>query len=391
VYRCDRELEVGERHMTTQPNDPSAPSDNPEAQKIALEYARLAQEREFKLRELDIQEYQAKRNQWSTPVITAVSAGILGLFGTVWNGCQGVAAEKRQQEGTLILEAIKTGTQEKQLAAANLLFMAKAGLISLTRDQLQRLEQEAGTANPLPNLPKPSQQVAFDPSPALTPEVQANIQATVTSFLQYLGSLGYQQRGEKFRVYVDPNLKDNVYYSIESERVHVPPELAVDPDAVLQQLTAAILVEVTGAWVVRGDDPKLYPLVMGLSDYFTCSHQDDPTLGEIFVAVVYKGQSDKPYLRKLENDRRFTEAVREPNSRGEIWGGAFWELRTRLGKQAADKIIFSAWTLVREDDVRNDHERFFLSKLIEADQRLNGGKNAARIRSVFYSRGFPVN
>ena len=65
-----------------------------------------------------------------SPLTTAIIAAIVGLFGTLVGGVLNIHVERQKQEGSLILEGIKTG--EKQAAARNPLFFAEARLIHLS-------------------------------------------------------------------------------------------------------------------------------------------------------------------------------------------------------------------------------------------------------------------
>jgi N-acetylmuramoyl-L-alanine amidase len=146
-----------------------------EAEQLKLERQRLAIETRLKRSDQQFQRQQFESSRrgiaaWAqvvTPVGAAVIAGIIGLFGTVWNGYQGnrietakhaaeERLEKQKLESNLILEAIKTGGQgeekERQIAA-NLVFLVDAGLLQLPADKLANLRKLAGDT--LPSLPQP--------------------------------------------------------------------------------------------------------------------------------------------------------------------------------------------------------------------------------------------
>jgi hypothetical protein len=138
-----------------------------EFQTLDLERQRLGQEkelkskelevnRELKLRELAVQERQLVKGQWSGPFGAAVLAGILGLIGTCYGTWESRRLERQKQEGTVILEAIRTAgsaTEKDRLTAKNLVFLADAGLISsIPGDRLKKLREQAGP-DPVPSLP----------------------------------------------------------------------------------------------------------------------------------------------------------------------------------------------------------------------------------------------
>lgn len=157
------------------------PAADIEEKKLALEYERLANETRIREAELAFQREQLNTSPegffaWvQTPIGAAVIAGLLGLFGTFFNGYQSNLVEQRKQESTLILEAIKTsgtGEEKKLQTAANLLFLAKAGLIQLSSEKIKELEKLTDGKNSLPSLPAvKSSKVDDIPTPALRDDI----------------------------------------------------------------------------------------------------------------------------------------------------------------------------------------------------------------------------
>lgn len=155
--------------------------------KLKLDRQRLAVETMLKRRDQQFQRYQFEVTRrgpagWAlvaTPIGAAVIAGIVALFGTVWNAYQANRLEDARQkasfqlerqrlEGSLILDAIKTvgiGAEREKQAAANLLFLAEMGLITLPPSKVQPLRDAA--ANALPSLPvEPISQGTPGPAPS---------------------------------------------------------------------------------------------------------------------------------------------------------------------------------------------------------------------------------
>lgn len=126
----------------------------------------------------------------------------------------------------------------------------------------------------------------------------------------------------------------------------------------------------------------------GLANYFCCSFNNNP----VFAAEAARVKNYGPWFMKLDNQRSFKEIKRGTfsDSIGEVWGGAFWELRMRLGRETIDKLLFAAWDALDMDKVRNDRGGIFLKNLLEADARLAEGVHGTVIREVFEGRGFPL-
>jgi hypothetical protein len=135
-----------------------------EREKFNLERERFNAEKGFKVWERAL-----------TPLGAAVFAGLIGLFGSVINGYNANSIESSKQaaterierqkfEANLILDAIKTGgtgTDREAQIAANLTFLAEAGLINLTKEKIAELKTKS--RNQLPSLPLSSFISPFGP------------------------------------------------------------------------------------------------------------------------------------------------------------------------------------------------------------------------------------
>lgn len=195
--RRNRENQSGIKEMTTllpaTPAQPerqsSAPGSAPASEDLdrvlkGLEVQTKQHELEAKKQELEAKKQEWTRNahwfaRWNNPLVVAGFVALFGILGTLitWSLAQSDertrqqrtleleetkqrATEKLEQlkrEGALIVDAIKTGggrDREKQ-AAANLVFLADAGLISsLEKERVEKLRKIAGST--LPALPASS-------------------------------------------------------------------------------------------------------------------------------------------------------------------------------------------------------------------------------------------
>ena len=124
---------------------------NLERQRLELEQKRLDQDKELRLKELAISTKQTIGSQWIIPVSIAIIGGLIGLLNNIVASQQTLQLEREKREGSLIVEAIRTGGDAKA-TAANLVFLSNADLIRLQGKQLVQLKQLAGD-NPLPSSP----------------------------------------------------------------------------------------------------------------------------------------------------------------------------------------------------------------------------------------------
>jgi hypothetical protein len=169
-----------------------------------------------------------------TPVVAAIIVGLVGYVGTLISSYQNRQLKREKQEGTLILEVIKTtGTVEEKerQTAANLVFLADAGLItSIKSSELEKLRVKAQGA--VPSLPAP-QGVEFKKSLALTSALQLKLQSALRDYQAWLVGIGYdpgQAQGPAI-VRVDEEIRDNAYF--DNENVVLGVNLAGDPEYLL--------------------------------------------------------------------------------------------------------------------------------------------------------------
>jgi hypothetical protein len=121
--------------------------------------------------------------------------------------------------------------------------------------------------------------------------------------------------------------------------------------------------------------------------------QNDPVFGETIAPLfreLYKGRFDKTYIRNLNNDRTFSEtsSTTPHQDVGEIWGGAFWEMRKLFGQDITDRLLFSTWREMQgqEDTSLSDYGMSFVEKLQVVSQSMGAGNRTGEIKSLFQDR-----
>lgn len=236
------------------------------------------------------------------------------------------------------------------------------------------------------------EKVTFEPSAALTNQLQTQLQASLDSFGEYMTDLGYQSKTGKVAVFVDPDLKNNVYYDGERGRIVLGEPLAEDTDALFREYTHHVLLatvdwnNVTGTWAA---------VESGLADYFACSFNNDPLFAEKSVHLFRSAEdiAKKPALRDLENKLKFQKvagSIPIPQIEGESWGGAFWDLRKLLGRNAADKLLLATWLALRPSDAQGDFAVNFVTKVLATAESLGNASEVAGIKSIFKRRGLKL-
>jgi Spy/CpxP family protein refolding chaperone len=239
------------------------------------------------------------------------------------------------------------------------------------------------------------EQINVDSSNISTAQ-KSEIISKLESFQKYFQGIGFTPPKGKIKVKVDIRDRSNAFYDMKRNLLQIGLLLIDDLDMTLHSYAHHALMGVKKqAW----DSPLLgvVSLEAGLADYFTCSFTNNPLLGEksidVFRVQAGEGRFPHPYLRNLDNNRSFDEVdpkdpqTTEPHNVGEIWGGVFWKLRSLLGQEAADKLIFSTWTAT---DIATGFGLKFVKKLLDLYQSTGDEKNGNRIKSIFKQRGLKL-
>jgi hypothetical protein len=375
-------------------------------QPVDIEHAKLRQDKELrekelalKEQELGLQREQNSRNRWSTPAVVAIVAGLVGYVGTLISNYQNRQLERDKQEGTLILEAIKTaGTSEEKekLTAANLVFLADAGLItSIKKEALDKLRAKAGSA--VPSLPA-AQPLDFKRSSSLTSELQSKLQSAVAGYESYLAKIGYDpgQAKDRITVEVDEQNSENAYFDTAHESIGLGANLARSPEYVLAEYTWNVLQHSnpTAYQLVGKPTPNQFPcFAQGLKLYLASSYLDSPYFGANYwslVGLTPPPGRDPRYLFNLKELKPFDKnggpSALEQHLVGQIWASAFWELRESFGRDKADRLIFATWKRLNPAEGDANDPNFFVKTMIETGDSSGYEADAREVRQAFDRR-----
>jgi len=284
-------------------------------------------------------------SKWRSPLVVAVlAAGAAGLSNagvTYLNGQNERALEASKAETTLILEMIKTGGNPDR-AADNLRFLVDAGLIS-EPDRVAQIRRYLVTRAPGTGvtLPTGTDRFRIQGSEALGESGSANLKSHLAAYAQYLNSLGFTETAKQISVKIDEEIGINAFYSPDEKSLTISPQIVNDKHVPLYTYTQHTLD--------KGDKDlnESYGYLQintALADYFASSYLDNPLVGQEIAKLLTPGNAA---LRNLDNQATFAQIrtceVSEPLKAGEIWGGAFWEIRSKLGKATADRLLSAAW------------------------------------------------
>ncbi len=230
--------------------------------------------------------------------------------------------------------------------------------------------------------------ISFLPSAALTPDLQEKLNSAFSSYSEYLQNLGFKFPEGKPHVLVDPKVKDNAFFDQSENLIVIGEPLASDKDVAFREYTHYVLGSLNTT--TYNEWSEVYRAIeSGLADYFPCSFNNNPLFSEIAAGGALKKFVNKPYIRDLGNDRKFTEVSpnASPQDVGEIWGGAFWEMRRLLGQATADKLLFSTWVALQPSDTRENEPVGFVRKLLDMVPSSTDRNHVRQIQAIFERRG----
>jgi hypothetical protein len=255
--------------------------------------------------------------------------------------------------------------------------------------QLRATETLSSQVSALSNKVSQIEQVVrFRPSASLTPELKHNLGNLLRDYYGYLHSVGFSLAAEPPSLAIDPSANTNSYYEPSKNQITVSPDLA-STMAPLREYTHRVLT------ALKPDGIQADPtgIESGLADYFPSSFLKDSDFARDVWAVfkkVYPGMQLPS--RDLNNRRSFTEIQpgrTEEHDAGTVWGGAFWEMRQRIGQTTADHLLLVSW---KNLDLRkfNADMSEFVRELLKQDGVLENNSQSEQIRTILRGRGLKL-
>jgi hypothetical protein len=228
---------------------------------------------------------------------------------------------------------------------------------------------------------------SFTFSGRVTPDAERQLNEALQQFHSYLESLGLQLDQPHPTVHIGPLESEdrdlsyayadyNAFYAGSKNMIVVGEKLVDDPDVVLREYSHHVLRALAPnsdlAWGGGTERQRaLAGIWSGLADYLPCSFKGDPHFGALSAHVFNEMSPGRhlPYIRNLDNSRRVDKEEKEapffPQDIGEIWGGAFWELRELLEQDVTDRGLLDAWKALDSSGPMSNIPTLFVDKLIE--------------------------
>jgi hypothetical protein len=171
------------------------------------------------------------------------------------------------------------------------------------------------------------------------------IRDEMSKFRDWLAGLGFDNLPAIPEIVIEPPDVLNAYYVSTDKTAHFGAAVADDSDTIAHTYFHTVL---NALGVLTEFEGETAALVEGLCDYFPCSYNDDPYLGEKFAMALVKRMGEAEareaglhpeYLRNLADVVTPQQTGSEPHAMGLVWSGACWELRKHFGAREFDKAL----------------------------------------------------
>ena len=314
----------------------------------------------------------AKTFGWLIGFPLAILAAVLALFGLkTWSDFKKLAESAGDE--------IK---KEKEAASAQIndvkKLMAEADTL---KPQIATLKLSMGQVTE--RVDRIEKAVIFQKSEALTPELQKTLEDTVEAFRSHLRQIGFPTGGSPVPVSVDPTLV-NAHYDAGKNEIVIGALLVNDPDVAVREYARHVVEHMH-------PDGSYTAILSGLADYLTCSFNDRAKLAEKSAPAFGRKYARQGYLRTMDNRRTFDELgpAAEMHDVGEVWGGAFWEIRALLGANDGNRLLLTACkeTPAKEDSPQS---RVEFARAVVRLARRDHAMHAADIQAIFQRRGLAL-
>jgi hypothetical protein len=209
-----------------------------------------------------------------------------------------------------------------------------------------------------------------------------------SGFQEYLKRIGYKDAHPGLQIDVSITDSDSTesYYNPNTSRIFINKNLVNHPDALFKEYMHDVLY----SGIDRDKSLKHWEDVItwvdiefALVDYFPASFLNS--------SAVYMDVDswDLTAALKFENcgsDHCGHKCRRITCERERPWAATFWDIRTKLGSNAFDPLLLSAWIQLRPEEVGTGDGAPLVERLMKADQ----GRNAEAIRESFTRHGLEV-
>ena len=147
-------------------------------------------------------------------------------------------------------------------------------------------------------------------------------------------------------------------------------------DVVYHEYTHDVIHHIYGGWIGIGTDIESHSMDEGLSDYYTCTINNNSVQGE--SVDVY---------RHLNNNYTFDPSHSGPyHWNGQVIGGTCWDVREAMSTAVGDNLVFRALQIAPHAHTYSD----FLQNMRVADNNYYSGSYDSQITTAFANHGISL-
>ena len=310
--------------------------------------------------------------------------------------------EKSDQVNTILTEVRRTAVQaDTALKEAKALLTEASDGSSKVVSQLKRLQvvvtQSEQRIEALDNTVKDI--LEFSPDAKLSDIARNKISRSLDEFRQYFEQLGYEPSElEESRIKVrtdDPDkyLQQGIitFYDHASSTMFINPNYSESDYPALRQYAHRVLYALRTPPSLSTPQSVVYKwkgLEYGLADYFSASFRNQSKL----KAIAMAGSGLQDLIVDLNNTASFQTETNaqfgEPERVAQqAWGGALWEIRSKIGIKTTDMCVYRAWCDLKPEYVA-EVDRDFVGNLLTHARKSAPENGGHVIREVLLRRGF---
>lgn len=220
------------------------------------------------------------------------------------------------------------------------------------------------------------EKLGFAPTSMGTPALNQRLSQAFGDFAGYLHTFGYSPNAGRINIDIRNELDQPgtiAYYNFKTNTMEIDQKYANDPANMYREYMHHVLYQGDRGNNINDSHGWMYSAIeSGLAAYFPCSFLNNPRA----LAPWDLGLN----LHQLPDITDEGGAMRVGT---ELWGSAFWEMRSLLGAAQTNKLLYATWLQLRPGDADTVQAAVFVRKLldqVDATQR-------ARLRAIFASRG----
>jgi hypothetical protein len=202
------------------------------------------------------------------------------------------------------------------------------------------------------------------------------IREEMDKFRGWLTSRGFRNLPDLPEIVIEPPSFLNTYYAPGDNTAHFGFTVGNDPDIIVQTFFMVALQSLAPS----SNKEETKALLLGCADYFACSYNENPYLGEEFASAA---GLESGWIRDLTQVILLRESVGDHYAMSLIWSGACWELRELFGAEYVDSGVRVTLTKIGRDSTIKDAANVLMKELsLRIDEQV-----VDAVQKVFQKRG----